>query len=66
MMTELEKGYFLEPVTEKGKALLKEAGCEDGTAYQEQAAKVQQAVAAEVKKPFADTAGVPEKLLSLA
>jgi sulfhydrogenase subunit beta (sulfur reductase) len=65
MMTELEKGYFFEPVTEKGKALLKEAGCEDGTAYQEQAAKAQQAVAAEVKKPFADTAGVPEKLLSL-
>ncbi|WP_028893630.1 4Fe-4S dicluster domain-containing protein [Syntrophorhabdus aromaticivorans] len=55
MITEVEKGYFVEPITEKGKSLLQEPGVEDGSAYQGEARKEQDAVRAMVRKPFGDT-----------
>lgn len=65
MMTELEAGYFFEPLTEKGKTILAGNGFEDGSAYKEQAQKAQKKVAALVKKPFDTLEGTPEKLLAL-
>ncbi|HPD61074.1 MAG TPA: 4Fe-4S dicluster domain-containing protein [Thermodesulfobacteriota bacterium] len=65
MMTELENGYFFEPITEKGEEILKEAGLEDGSAYKEQSQKLHEKVSALVKKPFTTLEGIPEKLLSL-
>ena len=65
MMTELENGYFLEPITEKGKEILKEGGLEDGSAYKEQAQKARENVSVLVKKPFTTLEGTPEKILSL-
>ena len=56
LITEVEKGYFVEALTDKGRALLKEAGVEDGASYQAEAQKKQEAAHAMVKKPFADGA----------
>lgn len=65
IMTELDNGYFFEPITEKGKEIIKEGGFEDGTAYKEQAQKAQEKVFGLVKRPFGSIDGVPEKLLTL-
>jgi ferredoxin len=65
LMTALDSGYFLETITERGEALLKEPIFEVGSPYEEQATKVHQTVAEAIKKPFAATIGLPEKLLSL-
>ena len=54
LITELEKGYFIEALTEKGRALLKEAGVEDGASYQAEAQKKQETVHATVKRVFGD------------
>jgi sulfhydrogenase subunit beta (sulfur reductase) len=52
LVTELEKGYFIEALTEKGKAFLKEAGLDDGGAYQAEAAKAHDATQAMMNQPF--------------
>ncbi|HEY3275764.1 MAG TPA: 4Fe-4S dicluster domain-containing protein [Syntrophorhabdaceae bacterium] len=52
LVTELEKGYFIEALTDKGKELLKEGGLQEGEAYRAQAEKAQAAVEAMVPKPF--------------
>lgn len=65
IMTEFEKGYFFEPVTEKGKEILKESIFEDGSSYKEQAQKAQEKVSGLVKKAFTTLEGVPEKILAL-
>jgi len=54
LITEVEKGYFIEALTEKGKAVLKEAGVEDGVSSQAEAQKKQETAHGMVKKPFAD------------
>jgi sulfhydrogenase subunit beta (sulfur reductase) len=65
LMTELQKGYLLETVTEKGKALLKELGLEDGSPHKAEAEKAHQRVAEAVRKPFKSLEKTPEKLLAL-
>ena len=65
MMTELEKGYFFEPITEKGKEILREGDFEDGSLYQEEAKRVQEKAYTMVRKPFSTINGLPEKILSL-
>ncbi len=52
LVTEVEKGYFLESVSEKGKSILTMAGIEDGGLYEQEARKRQQTVHEAVKKPF--------------
>jgi sulfhydrogenase subunit beta (sulfur reductase) len=52
LMTILEKGFFLEPVSEKGKAILGMPEIEDGSQFIEEARKKQQQVHDAVKKPF--------------
>jgi sulfhydrogenase subunit beta (sulfur reductase) len=52
MITIIEKGFFLEPVSEKGKEILKIAGVEDGSQYVEEAFEKQEKVHNAVKKPF--------------
>lgn len=52
IVTELENGYYIETVTEKGKALLRDAGVEDGSAYQAEAEKKHEVVRAAVKDVF--------------
>ncbi len=52
LVTELEKGYFAEALTGKGRDLLKDAGLADGASYQAEASKAQEAVRDAVKKPF--------------
>ncbi|MDR2017904.1 MAG: 4Fe-4S dicluster domain-containing protein [Syntrophobacterales bacterium] len=54
LITEVEKGYFVEILSEKSSTLLKEAGVEDGSAYQDEAHKNQEAARSAVKQPFAD------------
>jgi len=52
LMTGLENGFLLEPVSEKGKAILGMPGIEDGSQYIEEARKKQQQAHDAVKKPF--------------
>ena len=42
-MTEIDNGYFLEAVTEKGKAILDDGAVQDGAAHREEAARRQKA-----------------------
>jgi ferredoxin len=65
LMTELETGYFFEPITQKGEEILKEFSFEDGSSYQQQAEKLKKAAFDLVKRPFSATDGLPEKILSL-
>ncbi|MDD5095392.1 MAG: 4Fe-4S dicluster domain-containing protein [Dehalococcoidia bacterium] len=65
LMTELPKGYYLEAVTDKGEAVLKELGLADGSAYREEAEKAQESAAKAVRKPFASLEKTPEKLIGL-
>jgi sulfhydrogenase subunit beta (sulfur reductase) len=58
LIIEVEKGYLIEPVTEKGKAILGEPGVEDGSAYQAEARNKNEAVRSAVKDPFG-AAGKP-------
>jgi sulfhydrogenase subunit beta (sulfur reductase) len=69
MMTELEKGYFLESVTEKGEKLLDAPMLEDGSPYREEAEKRQaegrkaveaQQAAARLPQPDAERFHSPE------
>jgi sulfhydrogenase subunit beta (sulfur reductase) len=52
LITEVEKGFFVEPVSEKGKAVLTVPGVEDGAAYQQEALMKQKSVHEAVRKPF--------------
>jgi ferredoxin len=52
VITEVEKGYFVEAFTEKGKAILQESAVGDGSAYEAEAKKKQDAVRARVKDTF--------------
>ena len=52
LVTELDNGYFLEAVTEKGKAILDDGAVQDGAAYREEAARRQKAAHELVKKAF--------------
>jgi sulfhydrogenase subunit beta (sulfur reductase) len=54
LITGLEKGYFIEPVTEKGKAILSAPQVEDGSPYVEEAHKKQSESHALVNNPFAE------------
>lgn len=52
MMTELEGGYVIEPVTEKGRAILGKHVIEDGKPYLKDAQHVQTKAHDEVRNPF--------------
>ncbi len=52
IITELEHGYFVEAVTEKGRRILQEPSVKDGSAYQGEAEKKHEAVRAAVKDVF--------------
>ncbi|TFG90074.1 MAG: hydrogenase [Syntrophobacterales bacterium] len=52
LITELEKGYFVEAITEKGKEFLLESDVEDGSAYEAEARNKQDAVRSMVKDPL--------------
>lgn len=54
LITEMENGFFFEPVTEKGKTMLSIPEMEDGSKYIEDAHKKQQQAHDKVKKPFPD------------
>ncbi len=56
LITEVEKGYFIEAVTEKGKALLTRPGVEDGKAYEAEARKDHDSAGEMLKKRFGDIA----------
>jgi len=65
VMTELETGYYFEPISKKGEEILKDPLFEDGSSYQTQAQKAQEAVSDLVRKPFASTDDLPGKIISL-
>lgn len=52
LMTELSNGYFIEPVTEKGKKVLEIPLITDGTAYEKEAIEIQKRANEMVKNPF--------------
>ena len=52
LVTEIDNGYFLEAVTEKGKAILDDGAVQDGAAHREEAAGKQKAAHEGVKKAF--------------
>jgi sulfhydrogenase subunit beta (sulfur reductase) len=52
IITGLENGYFLEALTEKGKALLDDSKVQDGATYQAEAEKRHKAAHDQVKKAF--------------
>jgi ferredoxin len=52
MITEMEHGYFIEPLTQKGMAILEEPLIEDGNSYKSEAKKQQDAAYEKVKNPF--------------
>ena len=52
MMTELEGGYFIEPISEKGKAILNKPMIEDGSSYLQKAHEMQAKAHEAVKNPF--------------
>lgn len=58
LITELDNGYYIEAVTEKGKAALKDANLQDGAQYKEQAEKKQREAYGQVKKAFEGGKGV--------
>lgn len=53
MLTDLAGGYLIEPVTEKGKAILNKPMIEDGGSYLKDAQQAQQKAHEAVKNPFA-------------
>jgi ferredoxin len=59
LITEFDKGYFLEAITEKGKALLNAPQVENGTSYADDAHKKQAEFHKLVKNPFSGE-GLPE------
>ena len=52
LITELETGYFIEAVSEKGKEILQQSVVEGGGSHEAEARKKQEAVRARVKDPF--------------
>ena len=52
LMTEVDKGYYLEALTEKGGAALAVSVIEDGASYKDAAAKIKGEAHAKVKNPF--------------
>ncbi|HOV90827.1 MAG TPA: 4Fe-4S dicluster domain-containing protein [Syntrophorhabdaceae bacterium] len=59
LITELQNGYVLEPVTEKGKALIQSGLIEDGKGYLQEAQKRQEDTTQKIKNPFTKT-GKPQ------
>jgi sulfhydrogenase subunit beta (sulfur reductase) len=57
LVTELEKGYYMLPLTEKGKAILADSAVEDGTTYTAQAQQVQESAHKAVRNPFGTEGG---------
>jgi ferredoxin len=64
LLTKVEGGYFAEPITEKGEALLNDPLLSDGSSKQAEAEKVKENALSKMKKVF-DGDGIPEKILSL-
>lgn len=52
LMTEVQGGYILEPVTEKGKSIIQSKFVEDGGNYLQEAHKKQEEIKSKVKNPF--------------
>jgi len=52
MITEIEGGYFIEPISEKGKAILNKPMIEDGSPYLQKAHEMQAKAHEAVKSPF--------------
>ncbi len=52
LITELNKGYFVEALTDKGKEILQASGVEDGSPYQKEAEEKKKEVTAMVKTPY--------------
>ncbi|MFH0974786.1 MAG: 4Fe-4S dicluster domain-containing protein [Spirochaetota bacterium] len=52
IMTEVDNGYYFEAVTEKGKAIMKASGMQDGSSYKDKAAKIKSEAAKKIKNPF--------------
>jgi ferredoxin len=52
LITELDNGYYVETVTDKGAAALKDANLQDGASHKAEAEKRQAAATASVKKAF--------------
>jgi ferredoxin len=59
LITELDNGYFIEAITDKGKEILQQAAAESGAGHEAEALKKQEAVRARVKDPFCAN-GKPE------
>ena len=67
LVTELDNGYFLEAVTEKGRTILDDNAIQDGAGYKEEAEGRQKAAHDRVKKAFSGGKKVKisqERLLS--
>lgn len=64
LITELETGYFIEAITEKGKEIVQQSGVEGGGSHEAEARKKQDAVRTRVKDPF-DADGKPKVLPEL-
>jgi sulfhydrogenase subunit beta (sulfur reductase) len=54
LMTEVEQGYFLQALTDKGKVILETPLVEDGAKHRDAAGKKQEAVKKAVKNPFGE------------
>jgi sulfhydrogenase subunit beta (sulfur reductase) len=52
LITELDKGYYVEALTEKGEAVLKDANLQDGASYKAEAEGRQANAEKQVKKAF--------------
>jgi ferredoxin len=52
LMTEVDGGYYLEAVTDKGKAVLDDPAVRDGASHKAEAEEAQKAAYAKVKKAF--------------
>lgn len=52
MMSDLEKGFFLEAVTDKGKKILSLPQIEDGSSYAKEAGDIQLKAVEKVRNPF--------------
>ncbi len=59
LVTELEKGYFIEALTEKGNEIFQQSAIEAGNSYEAEARKRQEAVRSMVRDPFG-SGGKPE------
>jgi ferredoxin len=64
LITELDNGYFIEAITDKGKEILQQAAAESGAGHEAEALKKQEAVRSRVKDPFCAN-GKPEILKDL-